>query len=48
MKVYSPEGAPIQAVEGDTDPTQKIDVDGSFDDLDVRSRSTRSSCPAAP
>ncbi len=34
VRVYSPEGAPIQAVEGDTDPTQKIDVDGSFDDID--------------
>jgi protease I len=34
VRVYSPDGAPIQGVEGDTDPTQKIDVDGSFDDLD--------------
>ena len=25
----------MQAVEGDTDPTQKVDVDGSLDDLDV-------------
>jgi protease I len=33
VKVYSPDGAPIQAVDGDTDPTQKIDADGSFDDL---------------
>ena len=35
VKVYSPEGEPIQAVEGDTQPTQKIEVDGSFDDLDA-------------
>ena len=34
VKVYSPDGAPIQAVEGDTEPTQKIDADGSFDDVD--------------
>ena len=34
VRVYSPDGAPIQGVEGDTEPTQKIDVDGSFDDLD--------------
>jgi protease I len=35
VKVYSPDGSPIQAVEGDTEPTRKIDVDGSFDDLDA-------------
>jgi protease I len=35
VRVYSPDGAPIQAVEGDTEPTQKIDADGSFDDLDT-------------
>jgi protease I len=35
VKVYSPSGDPIQAVEGDTEPTRKIDVDGSFGDLDV-------------
>ena len=33
--MYSPDGSPIQAVEGDTEPTQKIDVDGSFDDVDL-------------
>jgi len=27
--------SPIQTVEGDTEPTQKIDADGSFDQLDV-------------
>ena len=35
VKVYSPDGSPIQAVEGDTEPTQKIDADGSLDDIDV-------------
>lgn len=33
--VYSSSTEPIQAVRGDTDPTQKIDVDGTFDDLDL-------------
>jgi protease I len=35
VKVYSPDGSPIQAAEGDTDPTRKIDADGTFDDVDV-------------
>jgi protease I len=35
VKVYSPDGAPIQAVEGDTEPTRKIETDGGFDDVDV-------------
>jgi protease I len=35
VKIYSTGTDPIQAVQGDTDPTQKVDVDGSFDDLDV-------------
>ena len=35
VRVYSSSTDPIQAVEGDTTPTQKIDVDGSFGDLDV-------------
>ncbi len=35
VKVYSSGTDPIQAVEGDTEPTQKIDVDGTFGDLDV-------------
>jgi len=35
VKVYSPDGSPIQAVEGDTEPTKKIDADGSFDELDA-------------
>ncbi len=37
VKIYSSSTDPIQAVEGDTDPTQKIDVDGTFSDLDVSS-----------
>lgn len=35
VRIYSAGTDPIQAVEGDTEPTQKVDVDGSFDDLDV-------------
>ena len=35
VKVYSASTEPIQAVEGDTTPTQKVDVDGTFGDLDV-------------
>ena len=35
VKIYSSGRDPIQAVEGDTEPTQKIDVDGTFGDLDV-------------
>lgn len=35
VKIYSTGTDPIQAVEGDTEKTQKVDVDGSFDDLDV-------------
>ena len=35
--MYSAGTDPIQAVEGDTEPTQKVDVDGSFGDLDVSS-----------
>ncbi len=37
VKVYSASGDPIQAVEGDTDPTQKVEVDGVFGDIDVSS-----------
>src|SRR6478736_3309372 len=37
VKVYSTGTDPIQAVEGDTTPTQKVDVDGTLDDLDVSS-----------
>jgi protease I len=35
VKVYSSGPDPIQAVQGDTEPTQKVDVDGTFGDLDV-------------
>jgi protease I len=35
VKVYSSGTDPIQAVEGDTKPKQKVEVDGTFDDLDV-------------
>ena len=35
VRVYSPQGEPIQGVEGDTEPTQQIEVDGSFEDIDV-------------
>jgi len=35
VRIYSTGTDPIQAVEGDTAPTQKVDVDGTFDDLDV-------------
>src|ERR1700712_271790 len=35
VKIYSDDTDPIQAVEGDTSPTQKVDVDGTFGDLDV-------------
>ncbi len=35
VKVYSPDGGPIQAVKSDTEPTQKIDADGTFDDVDA-------------
>jgi protease I len=35
VKIYSTGTDPIQAVQGDTSPSQKVDVDGTFDDLDV-------------
>ncbi|NYD42538.1 type 1 glutamine amidotransferase domain-containing protein [Nocardioides panaciterrulae] len=35
VRIYSTGTDPIQAVEGDTKPTQKIEVDGTFDDLDA-------------
>ncbi len=35
VRIYSTGTDPIQAVEGDTSPTQKVDVDGTFGDLDV-------------
>lgn len=33
--VHSTDTDPIQAVEGDTSPTQQVEVDGTLDDLDV-------------
>lgn len=35
VKVYSPDGQPIQATQGDVNPTEKVEVDGSFADLDT-------------
>lgn len=35
VKVFSPDGEPIQATEGDVNPTQKVPVDGTFDDFAV-------------
>jgi protease I len=37
VRIYSIGTDPIQAVEGDTTPTQKVEVDGTLDDLDVGS-----------
>lgn len=37
VKVYSTQRDPIQATEGDTEPTQKVEVDGTFADVDVAS-----------
>lgn len=34
VRIYSVSGDPVQLVEGDTEPTQKVDVDGTLDDLD--------------
>ncbi len=35
VRIHSTGTDPIQAVEGDTSPTQKVEVDGTLDDLDV-------------
>ncbi|MCW2867696.1 MAG: intracellular protease, PfpI family [Marmoricola sp.] len=35
VRVYSTSTDPIQAVQGDTEPTEKVSVDGTFGDLDV-------------
>lgn len=37
VRIYSTGSEPIQAVEGDTTPTQRIEVDGTLDELDVGS-----------
>lgn len=34
VRVYSTSGEPVQAVQGDTEPTQKVEVDGTLDDVD--------------
>jgi protease I len=34
VRIYSTSGDPVQLVQGDTEPTQKVDVDGTLDDLD--------------
>jgi deglycase len=35
VKVYSLDGQPIQATQGDVNPTQKVEVDGSFDEVEA-------------
>ncbi|MEV5002612.1 type 1 glutamine amidotransferase domain-containing protein [Nocardioides sp. LML1-1-1.1] len=35
VRVLSRDGSPIQAAEGDVTPTQKIETDGAYADLDV-------------
>ena len=35
VRVYSTSGEPVQAVQGDTEPTQKVEVDGTLDDVDL-------------
>jgi protease I len=35
VRIYGVGADPVQTVEGDTDPQQKVDVDGTLDDLDV-------------
>jgi protease I len=35
VKVFSSDGQPIQAAKGDVEPTVRVEVDGSFDDLEV-------------
>jgi protease I len=35
VSVYSTKREAIQATQGDTEPTQKVDVDGTLDEIDV-------------
>jgi protease I len=35
VRVYSPDGKPIQATQGDVNPTQQVEVDGTLDDVDI-------------
>jgi protease I len=37
VRLYSVSGDTVQTVDGDTDPHQRLEVDGSLDDLDVGS-----------
>ena len=37
VRVYGVASDPVQTVEGDTDPQQKVEVDGTLADLDVAS-----------
>lgn len=34
VKIYSTSSEPVQTVRGDTEPASRIDVDGTFEDLD--------------
>ncbi len=47
VRIYSPSGDPIQAVQGDIEPTQQVDVDGTWT-TSTRPGSTPSSFQAAP
>jgi protease I len=35
VRIYAVDSGPVQTVEGDTDPKQQIEVDGTLDDLDA-------------
>jgi protease I len=35
VKVYSADGQPIQATQGDVNPTRKVEVDGAYGDVSV-------------
>jgi protease I len=35
VRIYSVDGEQVQTVDGDTEPNQRIDVDGDLEDLDV-------------
>ena len=37
VSVYSTKREAIQATQGDTEPTRKIDVDGTFEDVEIES-----------
>ena len=48
VRIYSVDGEQVQTVDDDTDPNQKIEVDGSLDDLDVDAHRRAWWCPVAP